>query len=420
MLKYVRITVMTATKKMAVIGQGYVGLPLSISAVQAGWQVYGIDTNSDKVLKLNESKSHIEDVLDSDLNNALLSKKYRASSDFSLVAKVSVVVICVPTPLNKRKLPDLSLLKLACRRIAPHLLENTLIVTESTSYPGTLRNLIIPIINKYKKTNVNNLKFAVSPERINPGDLSWNQKNTPRLVGAVDKYSLEQALDFYNSFCQKVVSVDSPEIAEAAKLLENSFRLVNIALVNEFSKILEISKININDVINAASTKPYGYMPFRSGVGVGGHCIPVDPIYFTWWAESLGMNAQIIKTASKINEKMPEFVAKKAIQIIGRGVKKPRVLLIGVAYKPNINDTRNTPTLAIRDYLIQNKVKVAWHDPVVKNWLNSESVDISWKCDLAILVTKHSNMNLNYLIERGTKILDCTNTLQSNQNIINL
>lgn len=410
---------MTATKKMAVIGQGYVGLPLSMSAVQAGWQVYGIDTNSDKVLKLNESKSHIEDVLDSDLNNALLSKKYSASSDFSLVAKVSVVVICVPTPLNKRKLPDLSLLKLACRSIAPHLLENTLIVTESTSYPGTLRNLMIPIINKYKKTNVNNLKFAVSPERINPGDLSWNQKNTPRLVGAVDQYSLEQALDFYNSFCQKVVSVDSPEIAEAAKLLENSFRLVNIALVNEFSKILEISKININDVINAASTKPYGYMPFRSGVGVGGHCIPVDPIYFSWWAESLGVNAQIIKTASKINEKMPEFVAKKAIQIIGRGVKKPRVLLIGVAYKPNINDTRNTPALAIRDYLIQNNVKVAWHDTVVNNWLNSESVDISWKCDLAILVTKHSNMNLNYLIERGTKILDYTNTLQSKQNIIN-
>jgi len=410
---------MTVTKKMAVIGQGYVGLPLSMSAVQAGWQVYGIDTNSDKVLKLNESKSHIEDVLDSDLNNALLSKKYSASSDFSLVAKVSVVVICVPTPLNKRKLPDLSLLKLACRSIAPHLLENTLIVTESTSYPGTLRNLIIPIINKYKKTNVNNLKFAVSPERINPGDLSWNQKNTPRLVGAVDQYSLEQALDFYNSFCQKVVSVDSPEIAEAAKLLENSFRLVNIALVNEFSKILEISKININDVINAASTKPYGYMPFRSGVGVGGHCIPVDPIYFSWWAESLGVNAQIIKTASKINEKMPEFVAKKAIQIIGRGVKKPRVLLLGVAYKPNINDTRNTPALAIRNYLIQNNVKVAWHDTVVNNWLNSESVDISWKCDLAILVTKHSNMNLNYLIERGTKILDYTNTLQSKQNIIN-
>ena len=269
---------------LAIIGQGYVGLPLAMASVDAGWTVIGIDNFEAKVSQINSGRSPVEDISDIQLKVALASGAYIASTDFTAVAEASVIAICVPTPLDEKREPDLSLLQSAATAVAPFVSNETLVVSESTSYPGTLRNIIIPIFDSLKPKNSINLYFASAPERVNPGDLVWNQKNTPRLVGAINTESKIKALTFYESICNTTLSVSTPEVAEAAKLLENTFRLANIALINEFAKLCSANSINVNEVIDAASTKPYGFMAFRPGVGVGGHCIPVDPLYLTWWA----------------------------------------------------------------------------------------------------------------------------------------
>ena len=270
------------SKVLAIIGQGYVGLPLAMAAVDAGWTVIGVDNFEAKVNQINGGTSPVEDVSGNQLQTAISNGLYRATTDFSEVTKASVVTICVPTPLNDKREPDLSLLKSAATGIGPYVSEKTLVVSESTSYPGTLRDIIIPIVNELKPVDTENVYFACAPERVNPGDAIWNQKNTPRLVGGIDQESQIRALAFYNSICDAVVTVSNPEVAEAAKLLENTFRLVNIALINEFTQICSASGINVHEVINAAASKPYGFMQFTPGVGVGGHCIPVDPLYLTW------------------------------------------------------------------------------------------------------------------------------------------
>ncbi|MEI6597821.1 MAG: nucleotide sugar dehydrogenase, partial [bacterium] len=273
---------------LAIIGQGYVGLPLAMAAVDAGWSVIGVDNFEAKVAQINGGSSPVEDISDVQLQAAISNGAYRATTDFTSVAKASVVTICVPTPLDDKRNPDITMLRNAATGIAPYVSNGTLVVSESTSYPGTLRDVIIPIVNSLKPATTLNLYFASAPERVNPGDPVWNQKNTPRLVGAIDPESQSRALAFYQSICDAAVSVSTPEVAEAAKLLENTFRLVNIALVNEFNQICSAAGINVHEVIDAASTKPYGFMPFRPGVGVGGHCIPVDPLYLTWWARQNG------------------------------------------------------------------------------------------------------------------------------------
>ena len=276
------IVIFQKTKILAIIGQGYVGLPLAMAAVDAGWTVVGIDNAEEKVDLINSGRSPVEDISNSKLEAALTKGFYKATTDFSTVADASVVTICVPTPLDEKREPDLSLLRNATTAVAPYVSSETLIVSESTSYPGTLREIIIPIVDALKPKNSVNIYFASAPERVNPGDPIWNHKNTPRLVGAIDVKSQTRALLFYESICDVVVSVSTPEVAEAAKLLENTFRLVNIALINEFTQLCSTVGIDVNEVIDAASSKPYGYMPFRPGVGVGGHCIPVDPLYLTW------------------------------------------------------------------------------------------------------------------------------------------
>ena len=397
---------------LAIIGQGYVGLPLAMAAVDAGWTVIGIDNFEAKVSQINSGKSPVEDISDTQLQAALASGAYRASTDFSSVSKASVITICVPTPLNEKREPDLSLLQSAAKAIAPFVSNETLVVSESTSYPGTLRDIIIPAVDLLKPKESVNIYFASAPERVNPGDPVWNQKNTPRLVGAVDTTSKIKALAFYESICANVVSVSSPEVAEAAKLLENTFRLVNIALINEFTQMCTSSGINVNDVIDAASSKPYGFMPFRPGVGVGGHCIPVDPLYLTWWARQNGNDAKFVESADFINRKMPSYVARRAIALTDSSITKPRVLILGVAYKTGVGDVRETPVLALRKSLEAQGAEVAWHDPMVPIWEGSKSVDINWNCDVAILATYQPGMQVNKLIEAGIQILDCTNSFK--------
>jgi len=411
-LKRVRIPTVNAQESriLAIIGQGYVGLPLAMAAVDAGWTVIGIDNFEAKVAQINSGESPVEDISDNQLQTALRSGAYRASTDYSSIAKASVITICVPTPLNERREPDLSLLQSAVTAIAPFVSNETLVVSESTSYPGTLRDVIIPTVDSLKPIDSVNVYFASAPERVNPGDIVWNQKNTPRLVGAINASSQEKALAFYRSICDAVVSVTSPEVAESAKLLENTFRLVNIALVNEFTMLCNSTGINVNEVIDAASTKPYGFMPFRPGVGVGGHCIPVDPLYLTWWARQNGNRAEFVESADFINHEMPKYVAQRALSMVDALKTKPRVLILGVAYKPGVGDVRETPVSELRDHLVGLGAKVAWHDPLVTNWEDSLPVDLDWECDVAILATKQPGMDIKQLTNRGIQILDCTNS----------
>jgi UDP-N-acetyl-D-glucosamine dehydrogenase len=396
---------------LAIIGQGYVGLPLAMAAVDAGWTVIGIDNFEAKVAQINSGKSPVEDISDIQLQTALASGAYRASVDFSSVSKASVITICVPTPLDEKREPDLSLLQSAVRAVAPFISNETLVVSESTSYPGTLRNIIIPTVDSLKPKDSLEVYFASAPERVNPGDPIWNQKNTPRLVGSVDAASQVKALAFYESICDVAVAVSTPEVAEAAKLLENTFRLVNIALINEFTKLCASTGINVNEVIDAASTKPYGFMPFRPGVGVGGHCIPVDPLYLTWWARQNGGSTEFIETADSINHAMPKYVAQRALELVDSSVTKPRVLILGVAYKPGVGDVRETPVLELRNHLLLLGANVAWHDPLVPTWEDSKPVDLNWQCDVAVLAIKQPGMNLDQLILKGVLILDCTNSI---------
>lgn len=401
------------TKTLAIIGQGYVGLPLAMAAVDAGWTVMGIDNFEAKVLQINSGSSPVEDISDKQLMAAITKGVYIASTDFRMVSQASVITICVPTPLDEKREPDLELLRNAANGIAPFISNETLVVSESTSYPGTLRDVIIPIINEFKPQESKNLYFASAPERVNPGDPVWNQKNTPRLVGAIDATSKLKALEFYESICDAVVLVSTPEVAEAAKLLENTFRLVNIALVNEFTQLCFENGINVYDVIEAAGTKPYGFMPFRPGVGVGGHCIPVDPLYLTWWARQSGGSAAFVESADSINHSMPRYVANRALSMIDANENKPKVLILGVAYKPGVGDVRETPVSELRNALISYGVEVAWHDPLVPIWEGTNSVDLDWDCDVAILATNQPGLNVTHLIERGIQILDCTNSVKN-------
>lgn len=398
-------------KILAIIGQGYVGLPLAMAAIDAGWSVIGVDNHSGKVAQINSGASPVEDISDTQLKLVISTGVYEATTNFSRAADASVIAICVPTPLNEKREPDLSLLRSATKGIAPYISNETLVLSESTSYPGTLREVIIPIIDSLKPANSLTIYFASAPERVNPGDPLWNQKNTPRLIGAIDDKSREKAHAFYSSICDVAIAVSTPEVAEAAKLLENTFRLVNIALVNEFTQICAANGLNVHEVIDAASSKPYGFMPFRPGVGVGGHCIPVDPLYLTWWARQSGSKAEFVEAADVINLEMPKYVAERALSMVNSANKSPKVLILGVAYKPGVGDVRETPASELSNQLVSKGADVAWHDPLVVEWNGSRSVGIDWPCDIAILATRQPSMNLDQLISRGVLILDCTNSL---------
>ena len=404
-------------KTLAIVGQGYVGLPLAMAAVDAGWSVIGVEKSAARVEQLNSGSSPVEDISDERLAKAIAENKYFASTNPADISAALVVTICVPTPLDDARNPDLELLESATKEIAPYLASGTLLVNESTSYPGTLRDVIIPIVNSLKTSSVKDLYFASAPERVNPGDLVWDQKNTPRLVGGIDAESQSRALAFYNSICDSVVATSTPEIAEAAKILENTFRLVNISLINEFTQLCTAQGINVHEVINAAATKPYGFMPFRPGVGIGGHCIPVDPLYLTWWARKGGQVASLVERSDEIASQMPVYVAERALALaagvsLGEtlgGNQVPRVLILGVAYKPGVGDVRETPASALRDALIARGADVAWVDPLVPVWEGTQPVTEAWQCDVAILATNQPGMDVKSIIARGIPVLDCTN-----------
>jgi UDP-N-acetyl-D-glucosamine dehydrogenase len=388
--------------RVAIIGQGYVGLTIAVDAATAGNTVVGFDVNNTLVALLNAGNSHIEGVSDSALAGLVGSGAYKASTDAAVLDGCDVIVIAVPTPLDEARNPDLSFVHAAADLIAAHVKSAALIVNESTSYPGTLRNEIATRI-----TGVAHL-FASSPERVDPGNTEWGTKNTPRLIGGLTPAAVAKARQFYASFCDTIIEVSSPEVAEAAKIFENTFRQVNIALVNEFAQIADALGISGREVIDAAATKPYGFMQFNPGPGVGGHCIPVDPSYLAHVANQVGVPATFIKRANEVNLTMPAYVVKRVIAGSGGSIAGKSVVVVGVSYKSNVADTRETPAAAVVDLLREQGASVTWHDEIVGSWRNESSAPL--KGDIAVLVTKHDGLDLTALQAFGY-VFDCTGTL---------
>ena len=380
---------------ISVIGLGYVGLPLAISAAQSGYEVYGIDVDQVKVDLIKSGKSPVEDISDLEIQNAV-SGKLKLGSDFSPIKESSIVIICVPTPLDVDRKPDLSLIDAAVKSFAKHLSKSTLVILESTVQPGTTRDYLVSLISKYSALTPSDFNVAYSPERIDPANKKWNLKNTPKIVAGVNSTAAKQAKDFYSKFVDNIVECESPEVAELAKLLENTFRYVNISFINELSIFCRSFGVDVNQVIAAASTKPYGFMPFYPSLGVGGHCIPVDPLYLSDKARSMGIQTKFIDLADDINRQMPNFFVKVANEKIS-GLREKKVLVIGVSYKPNISDVRETPVKALIFALRKEGAQVFWHDDLVKEWNNEKSSPLDQGYDLAILATPHDYLNLKQI-----------------------
>ena len=389
--------------RIAIIGQGYVGLTIAVGAADAGQKVVGFDTNKGLVSALNVGSSHIEGITDAQIARLISSDKYLATSNPSEINGADVIVIAVPTPLDSLRNPDLSYVYAAVELINQHVKNSALIVNESTSYPGTLRKEIAARI-----TGVGHL-FASSPERVDPGNTQWGTKNTPRLIGGLTPEAVSKARDFYASFCDSIIEVSSPEVAEAAKIFENTFRQVNIALVNEFAQISDALGISSREVIEAAATKPYGFMPFTPGPGVGGHCIPVDPSYLAHIADQVGVPATFIKRANEVNLGMPTYVVKRVVAGSGGSIADKSVIVVGVSYKSNIADVRETPAASVIDLLREQGAAVVWHDDLVSSWRGETSVPLT-AYDIAVVVTKHDQVSID-LIKTSGYVFDCTGTV---------
>ena len=395
-------------KKVAIIGQGYVGLTIASFAAKTH-HVIGFDNNSKIVDQLNLGISHIEGVDNSAIKSAIVNGNYFASTSGADLTEVEIVVIAVPTPLNENRKPDLTFIESACRTIAENIFQPVLVINESTSFPGTIRDFIKPLIEKLSANKIEHL-YAISPERVDPGRVDWNQKNTPRLYAGLTPEASKKTRDFYSTFCDNLVEVSSPEVAEAAKLFENTFRQVNIALVNEFAQIAHALGISVHETLEAANTKPYGFMKFNPSAGVGGHCIPVDPSYLAHVAEGLGVPATFIERANEVNLEMPEYVVSRVAADNGGSLKGKNVQVIGVAYKPNVADTRETPAELVIQELKRQGAKVTWHDAVVGSWHGEESTALGGS-EIAIVVTLHDVVDTKAVLASAPYVFDTTGKL---------
>ena len=394
--------------KIGIIGQGYVGLTISAFAGEF-FQVVGFDSNPRIVKRLNEGISHIEGIESNLIREMVESGRYIASNLGSDLADVEIVVIAVPTPLSPDRKPDLGFIDSACKTIAENIKKPVLVINESTSFPGTLRNYIKPAIEKYSTTKVEHM-YAISPERVDPGRSDFNQKNTPRLFAGLTPDASTKTRDFYSKFCDKLVEVSSPEVAEAAKLFENTFRQVNIALVNEFAQIAHSIGISVYETLDAANTKPYGFMKFTPSAGVGGHCIPVDPTYLAAVAEEHGAPATFIRRANEVNLKMSKYVVDRIQADNGGSISGKAVLVVGVAYKPNVADVRETAAELVIEHLRERGAVVSWHDDVVGTWKSESSAPLSG-ADIAVVVTMHDSVKPTDIIASAPYVFDTTGKL---------
>jgi UDP-N-acetyl-D-glucosamine dehydrogenase len=384
---------------VSIIGQGYVGLPLALAAAHAGHQVSGIDLNPLRVKKINSGISPIGDISDVEISMALETGKYQATESFDSLKIAEIIVVCVPTPIDQAKRPDLSYLIMAIQAIAQNIVDGCLVIVESTVSPGTTRGLVASMLDS---ANVN-YYLAYSPERIDPSNKNWNVSNTPKLVAGIDNTSKTRATKFYQSFVNHVIESESLEVIETAKLLENTFRLINISFINEMADFCFRMKIDIREVIAAASTKPYGFMPFYPGAGVGGHCIPVDPSYLSSKAREIGASAKFIELANDVNDSMASFFVKLSSLKLGT-LKGKKILLVGIGYKSDVIDVRETPALELLLELRKAGAETSWHDELIPTWLDEHSTPLAPSYDLAILINPRTGIDLSPL--GSVQILD--------------
>ena len=389
--------------QITVVGQGYVGLPLAIAAAESGIEVFGLDSDKGRIDDLSKGISPLSDISSEAIGKNLDSQNYKPTTDVSVIAESEIILICVPTPITADRTPDLSFLIKAISSVAKNLCKGSLIIIESTIEPGTCQNLLLPILLKESGLGADDFDLAYSPERIDPANLSWTIKNTPKLLAGLSSNAVERSYKFYNQFVDSIIICSSIEVAETAKLLENSFRLINISFINEISLFCQKLGINVTEVIKAAATKPYGFMPFYPSVGVGGHCIPVDPLYLSNKAREIGALTRFIDLADQINQEMPDYFIGRADEKLN-GLKNKNILVVGVAYKPNVADVRETPVAALISGLRNKGAQVSWHDDLVKEWNGEKSVDLKPGFDLAIIASPHAYLDLKKLGD--TLVLD--------------
>ena len=380
--------------KIAIIGQGYVGYALAIAASKAGHSIIGFDTNP-KVI--SEIRGY------GNLSN------YQPTNSESDIKNQDSYIIAVPTPLDEKNLPDLSFLVNAVQLIARSSLKGALVINESTSFPGTLREIVITEIEKINKAK---FLYAAAPERIDPANTKWSIKNTPRVIAGIDDQSSKAAYEFYKSICDEVILVSSPEVAESAKLFENTFRQVNIALVNELAQISSKLGISATEVIQAAATKPFGFMKFNPGLGVGGHCIPIDPIYLAQKAEALGAPAKFIRQANLVNQQMPLYVLQRLKELLNDSLQNMKICIVGLSYKADVSDLRQSPSLVLFKELQNSGANVVFHDEIIKDFNGIKSTPLTPDgFDLTIVAVRHSNLAVDKVVASAPIVFDCTGSI---------
>jgi UDP-N-acetyl-D-glucosamine dehydrogenase len=404
---------------VAIIGAGYVGMPLARVFADAGKVVLLVDVDREVVDGINRGTSHIPDVTSDALKPLVDSGRVSATTDYDALKEVGTILIALPTPLSSQREPDLSIVKGAVAEIAPRLRKGQLVVLESTTYPGTTRECLQPILERSGLKAGEDFHLAFSPERVDPGRTDWTTKNTPKVVGGLTPACTERAAEFYRAAVDTVVPLSSPETAEMTKLLENIFRAVNIALVNELAQLCERMDLDVWEVIEAAETKPFGFMSFKPGPGLGGHCIPIDPFYLTWKAREYDFYTEFIDLAGKVNANMPYFCRSLISQALNHGAQKSlkgsRILVLGVAYKADIDDVRESPAEKIVGLLQKAGADVAYHDPHVAEFDGMRSVDYAPESyDCVVIVTAHSSIDYDDLVDRAQVVVDLRNATGRN------
>ncbi len=405
---------------VGIIGMGYVGLPLAVEFGRQGFSVTGFEIDPSKVTALKKGKSHIIDVPSSAVAELVRLKKFSATDDFKRLAQMDVIIICVPTPLRKTKDPDISYIVSAVSHIVPNLKKDQLIVLESTTYPGTTRELLLPEFEKKKMKAGRDFYLAFSPERVDPGNKKFAIRNTPKIVGGITAACTAHAAQLYATIVERVVEVSSSECAEMVKLLENTFRAVNIGLVNEVALMCDRLKLDPWEIIDAAATKPFGFMPFYPGPGIGGHCIPLDPQYLSWKLKSLNFYSRFIELAGDVNSAMPDYVVKKvdgALNDRKKSIKGSRVLVLGVAYKKDVGDMRESPALDVIELLSKKDAVISYHDPYVPVLRTGEhryksaplTPAVLRKQDCVVIATNHSCFDIKYIVRHSKLIVDTRN-----------
>ncbi|MGY0372544.1 nucleotide sugar dehydrogenase [Clostridium sp. JNZ J1-5] len=408
------------TAKLGVVGLGYVGLPLAVEKAKAGYDVIGFDVQEKKVQLVNEGHNYIGDILDQDLEDLVRNGKIKATTDFSFVKDVDAVAIAVPTPLDKFKQPDVSYVVNSTKDVAKYIHKGMLVVLESTTYPGTTEEIVKPILEESGLKCGVDFFLAFSPERVDPGNKQFKTKNTPKVVGGITADCTEVAAALYSNVLEgEIHKVSSPAVAEMEKILENTFRHINIGLANEMAILCKKMGIDIWEVIDAAKTKPYGFMAFYPGPGLGGHCIPLDPFYLTYKAREFDYHTRLIETAGEINDFMPEFVVDNAMKLLN-GAKKAmngsKVLLMGIAYKKDIDDMRESPALKVIEHLEKNGAEIVYNDPFVPSFKHNgkEYVSVEWEnaienADIVIITTDHSCYNYEEIVKKSKIFYDTRN-----------